>query len=156
MKLCRAFAGRAADVSDNLQNLDISGTNCQFKDVYLGPSLGWKVVPVVPQLIITSAATFTVPAYASRVLLNAAVKSVLLPKVSAWMLANTPQGNIAAFDRSLWFKDLAYAAGTGGAIVFTPNGTDKIDGFSSYSLSMAGGTARFYPMTDLSGWYVEI
>ncbi len=140
---------------DNLAQLDQSGSTCQWAKVYLGPTLGWAMLPVQPELLVSSAAAYTVPAYASRVILNAAVKSVALPNVAQWMKANLPLANVSGFDRSLWFKDLAYQASDASPITFTPNGVDTIDGFATYTFRLTGGTFRLYPMTDLSGWYVE-
>lgn len=142
-------------MTDNLAQLDQGGSNCQFTNVYLGPTLGWARVPVVPEILVTPATAYTVPSYASRILLKGAVKSVTLPSVSQWMLASLPLANTASFDRSIWIKDLGYNAGTGGAaIVITPNGTDQIDAQSSFSIITPGQLIRLYPLTDLSGWYV--
>lgn len=139
---------------DNLAQLDQGGSNCQWTRVYLGPTLGWAMLPIVPEIIVTSTATFTVPAYASRILLNAACKSILLPSVSQWMEATLPLANISGFDRSLWIKDLVYDASGAAPIVITPNGSDLIDGTGSFSIVEAGELIRLYPLTNLTGWYV--
>lgn len=140
---------------DNLTDLDKGGTNCQFAKTWMGPTLGWMMLPVMPEIIISSAAALVIGPYNSRVLLNAAVKAITLPSVSAWVLAQTAQANISAFDRSLWIKDLVGSAGIGAnAIVLTPNGTDKIDTLASWKIETAGELIRLYPMTDLTGWYV--
>lgn len=112
------------------------------------------MLPVMPELIITSAAALTIPAYASRVLLNAAVKAITLPSVAQWMLASLPLANTAAFDRSLWIKDYIGDASVGAPIVITPNGTDTIDTLSSFSIVTNFDLIRFYPLTSLLGWYV--
>jgi len=139
---------------DNLNQTDQGGGNCQWVKVWLGPTLGWALLPVMPELIISSAAALTIPAYASRVLLNAAVKAITLPSVSQWMLASLPLANTAAFDRSLWIKDYIGDASVGAPIVITPNGTDTIDGLSSFSIITNFDLIRFYPLTSLLGWYV--
>ena len=112
------------------------------------------MLPIVPELEITSAAALTIPAYASRVLLKAAVKAIALPSVSQWMLATLPLANTAAFDRSLWIKDYVGDASSGAPIVITPNGSDTIDTLSSYSIITQNDLLKLYPLTDLSGWYV--
>lgn len=140
---------------DNLAQLDQGGSNCQWVKTYLGPTLGWVMLPVVPELEITSAAALTLSPYTSRVLLKAAVKAIALPKVSQWMLATLPLANVSAFDRSIWIKDYIGAAGVGvAAIVLTPNSTDLIDGLASYSIITPNDLIRLYPLTDLTGWYV--
>ncbi len=142
-------------MADNLNQRDQGGSNCRWVRAWHGPSLGWVEVPVNPEIIITSAATLTLPAYASRVLINAAVKSVLLPSVAQWMRANLPLAVTAAFDGSIWVKDLAYQASDASPMVFTPNGSDKIDTFASWSMNSPGKLVKFFPMTDLSGWYTD-
>ena len=141
-------------MSDNLLQTDQGGSNYQRVRAYLGPTLGWVELPVVPELIITSAAALTIPAYASRILLSAAVKAIALPSVSQWMLASLPLANTAAFDRSIWIKDYIGDASSGAPIVVTPNGSDTIDGLSSFSIITPSDLIRLYPMTSLAGWYV--
>ena len=141
-------------MADNLLQTDQGGSNCQWTKVYLGPTLGWAMLPIVPELEITSAAALTIPAYASRVLLKAAVKAIALPSVSQWMLATLPLANTAAFDRSLWIKDYVGDASSGAPIVVTPNGSDTIDGLSSYSIITPNDLLKLYPLTDTTGWYV--
>ena len=140
---------------DNLAQLDYGGSNCQFARVYMGPTLGWMHLPIVPEIIYTSTSPLVIGPYTSRVLLKAACKAVTLPSVTQWMNGALPLGNTAAFDRSLWIKDLSGNAGPGvSAIVFTPFGTDQIDLLSSYSMITPNLLIRLYPLTDLSGWYV--
>ena len=143
-------------MADNLLQTDQGGSNCQWTKVYLGPTLGWAMLPIVPELEITSAAALTIPAYASRVLLKAAVKAIQLPKVSQWMLATLPLANTSSFDRSLWIKDYVGDASSGAPIVITPDATlpDTIDGLSSFSIITQQDLIRLYPLTDLTGWYV--
>jgi hypothetical protein len=140
---------------DNLANLDQSGTNCQFTDVYLGPSLGFAKLPVAPQMFVTRAAPLTIPPMASRVLLRAAVKAIQLPSVASWVLANVPAlTNLAAMDRSLWIKDLSGTATQAAPIVISGAGTDQIDQLSSYSIITTNELIRLFPLSDLSGWFV--
>lgn len=140
--------------SDDLSQLDQGGSNAQWVRTWLGPTLGWAMLPVMPELIVTTAGAYTAPAFSSRILLNAAVTSVQLPSVSQWMEATLPLANIAAFDRSLWIKDYAGNASVGNPITITPAGTDTIDGLASFQISTPNDLIRLYPMTNLVGWYV--
>ena len=135
-------------------DLDQGGTSRQWVRTYLGPTLGWKDLPVMPELEITSAATLTIPAYASRVLLKAAVKIINLPSVSQWMLATLPLANVSPFDRSLWIKDYVGDASTGSPIVINADSPDTIDTLASFSIITQNDLIRLYPLTDLTGWYV--
>jgi hypothetical protein len=142
-------------MTDNLINLDQSGTNCQFIDTWMGPSLGWQRLPVVPELIVTSAGPFVVPNYASRILLNVAgLTPITLPLVSQWVNAKPIGTNVAAFDRSIWIKDLVGAASPASPIVVNPSGSDLIDGLGSYSIIAKHELLRLNILSDLSGWYI--
>ena len=146
-------------MADNLLELDESGSNAQWTRVRLGPSLGWTMVPVVPELLVNSTAPLVLglpgsTAFASRVILQAACTSVTLPSVQQWMLATLPLGNNAAFDRSIWIKDLGGNAGAN-PITFLPFGLDQIDGLASWQMVTAFDLAQFNPLGDLSGWYVS-
>jgi hypothetical protein len=141
----------------SLQALDL-GVNVQFQSVWLGPSLGWNLVPVAPELYISTPGALVVPPFASRLLLTAVgVGPIQLPSVSEWMtcqLGGSTIANIAPFDRSLTIKDLAYAASGLSPIVILPSGADTIDGQPSFSIEEAGAMISCYPLTDLSGYYV--
>jgi hypothetical protein len=129
------------------------GTNIQFTEVFLGPSIGKVLLPVQPELLVTSAAPLVLCAYASRVLLQAAVTSVTLPLCATWMTAPNLQ-NRAAFDRSLWIKDLGGNASFGAPIVVTPAGSDTIDGLASYSITTPNELLRLNPLSTGDGWFV--
>jgi hypothetical protein len=142
-------------VGDNLTQLDKSGTDAQFCEVYLGPSLGFAKLPVAPQIFVTSAVPFTVPLFASRILLKAAVPSVQLPAVAQWVSAQPPGlTNIAGMGRDIWLKDLGGNATPLTPIVIQAYGTDTIDGLASYSIITANELIRLYVLSDLSGWMV--
>lgn len=139
-------------MADNLAQLDQGGSNAQWNRTYLGPTVGWVMLPVMPEVFVTSAAAYTVPNYASRVLLRAAVTSVLLPDVNKWVTSPF-QAVQSAFDRSLWVKDLS---GTffASPCTFTPFAGQTIDGLATYQVVSNHALIRFYPLTDLTGWYV--
>jgi hypothetical protein len=141
-------------MADNLAQLDQGGSNCQWVKTWLGPTLGWAMLPVVPELIINTTAALILNNYASRVILKAAVTSVTLPSVKQWMLATLPLANQAAYDRSIWVKDFSGTA-TASPITFSPNGSDLIDGLASWTMATAYDLVQFYPLSDLSGWYVN-
>jgi len=137
---------------DNLGSLDL-GSTAQFVQTWLGPSLGWQILPVDAQQFITSPDPLVLGAYANRVILKAAVKAIALPSVSEWVLGSPPVGqNVAGWTRSLWIKDLVGAASVAAPVVVTANGSDTVDGFPSYSIITPYDLLR--PLTDLSGWWV--
>ena len=137
---------------DNLAQLDQGGSNCTWSRVWMGPTIGWLMLPVVPELEVTSTAALTLQPYTSRVLLKVAVTQINLPKVTNWVLAQY-QANQAAFDRSIWIKDYGYNAQAHN-ITITPFGTDTIDGLPTFTMLNDGDLIRLYPLTSLTGWYV--
>ena len=48
----------------SLQALDL-GVNSQFVATWLGPSLGWQLLPVAPELYISTPGALIVPPFAS-------------------------------------------------------------------------------------------
>jgi hypothetical protein len=125
----------------------------QFIRTYLGPSLGWQHLPVMPEIDVLSTAPLVLPPFSSRIILKAAVKSIQLPSVAAWVVA-PPQQNNTGFDRSIWIKDLIGGASVGSPIVVTSSGTDQIDTLATYSIITPYDLIRLFPLTDLSGWWV--
>ena len=121
----------------SLQALDL-GVNVQFQSVWLGPSLGWNLLPVAPELYISTPGPLVVPPFSSRLLLMVAgAGPVMLPSVAKWMtaqLGGSTIANQACFDRSLWIKDYSYSASAASPIVILPSGADTIDGDTSQSL----------------------
>ena len=147
-------------MADNLANLDGGGTNCQFVRTWMGPTLGWMMLPVVPEAFSQSASPIVIVgtsvsnnAYCSRLILKHAVKSITLPSVKQWMTATPALTNSGAFDRSIWIKDLIGAVSNAAPLVFTPFNVDQIDGLTTWSMINAYDCVQFYPLTDLSGWY---
>ena len=137
-----------------LTNLD-QGTTVQFVRAWLGPSLGWRELPVAAETDITSASPYTVGLYDNQLILKAACKSILLPSVAARVEAQTPVGqNWAGFTREIWIKDYSGDASAGAPIVVTPNGSETIDGLASYSIITPGELLRLYPLSTGGGWFV--
>lgn len=141
----------------NIFDLD-TGSNAQQALTYLGPSLGWALLPVQAELIVTTPGALTLGPFTSRVLLNApGITPVTLPSVSQWMQATAQNGlvqNVSGFDRSVWIKDYSYSASGASPIVILPSGADTIDGEPSFSIVEMGQMIYLYPMTNLAGWYV--
>jgi hypothetical protein len=128
------------------------GTNTQFQSVWLGPSLGWQLLPVAPELYISTPGALIVPPFASRLLLTVAgVGPITLPSVAEWMtaqLGGSTIANIACFDRSLWVKDYAYSASALTPIVIAAAGSDTIDGQATFQIVEAGAMIEIYPMAN--------
>jgi hypothetical protein len=138
----------------SIYNLDQSGNTAQFVRTYLGPSIGWVILPVAPETDVTSTAPYTVQPFDARIVLKAACKLIQLPSVSAWVQANNLT-NVSGFERSLSIKDMAGLASSGAPIVVTPSGTDTIDGLASYKIISPYQVLRLYPITaTLGGWFV--
>jgi len=134
-------------------DLDQGGSFAQQLKVYMGPTIGWVMFQVNPELDVTSAAALVIQPFTSRVLLKAAVTSITLPDVSAWMKAPFQQYT-SGFDRSLWIKDFSGSAQANNITITGFNaGAQKIDGLSSFKIISNHALLRLYPLNDLSGWY---
>lgn len=141
-------------MGDNLAQQDQGGSNCQYVRTWLGPTLGWAMLPVMAEMVVTVGGTLTLSPYTSRVLLKIASPSIILPLVKKWVSANPIQGNQSGFDRSIWIKDLGYNASGISPIVVSPTSPDTIDGLASFTIITPGSIIRLYPLTSLDGWYV--
>ena len=141
----------------SLQALDL-GVNVQFQSVWLGPSLGWQLLPVAPELYISTPGALIVPPFSSRLLLTTAgVGPITLPSVAAWLtaqLGGSTIANQACFDRSLWIKDYAYSASALTPIVIAAAGNDLIDNQATFQIVEMGQMIYLFPLTDLTGWMV--
>jgi hypothetical protein len=135
----------------SIAQLDL-GTTAQFIRTYMGPSLGWQLLPVMPELDVLSAAPLVLPPFASRIILKAAVKAIALRSVAAWVVA-PPQQNNTAFDRSIWIKDLIGAASVAAPVVISPALSDTIDTQATFSIITPFDLIRLYPLSNLSGWW---
>ncbi len=134
-----------------MTDLDQGGNFNQQLKVYMGPTIGWVMFQVNPELDVTSAAALVIQPFTSRVMLKAAVTAITLPDVVAWMKAPFQQYT-SGFDRSLWIKDLNGNAQANN-IVVSPSGTQKIDTLTSFKIISNHALLRLYPLIDLSGWY---
>lgn len=135
-----------------MADLDQSGNVFQKARVYLGPSLGWVETQIKPAQLVTTAGATQLTAGASVVLVNvAAAVSIVLPDVAAWLKEQAYQP-ATAFDRGIWIKDLGGNAASFNITVVPATG-QTIDTLASYALIANHAIGRFYPLTDLSGWY---
>jgi hypothetical protein len=135
-------------------DLDQGGLTYQKTRVYLGPSLGWVEVQVMPSQAITAVGSYTLVAGASMVMVNVAgLVTINLPDVSKWLLEVAYQP-ATGFERAIWVKDLGGNAAAFN-ITIHPFGTQKIDNLQQdFTIVQNRQLIRLYPMNDLSGWFV--
>lgn len=151
----------------NLNYLDGSGNTCQWQPTYLGPTLGMAMLPVTPEIVIdvwpppgwTGTGPLVLGPFTSRVILRSYVGMVILPPVMNWIQASF-QRNQAAFDGSIWVKDLGLNASPSAPILVVGAGTpaDPIDGRTGgYKIVAPGELVRLYPVHGqevVQGWFV--
>lgn len=136
-------------------DLDKSGQNYQKTKVYLGPTLGWVDIRIMPETIITTGGTHTLQPDVSVVLVDVEATTTLnLPDVRLWM--NQAYGKPSpAFDRCIAIKDFGGHAFDFNITVH-PFGGQRIDGIAAdMVLNENFQYLAFWPLNDLSGWYVE-
>lgn len=138
-----------------MADLDQSGGFSQYARTYLGPTVGWVMLPVVPETFVTTGPTYNVQPFDSLVLLNATGTPVILvnlPEVSAWVRAPFQRVQ-SPFARSLWIKDYAGLAAAN-PIVIDGNGAQTIDGLATSTMISNHALIRLYPLSNLTGWIV--
>jgi hypothetical protein len=137
-----------------LADLDQSGFAFQRLNTYLGPSLGWVQTRVKPERFITVGGTYTLTPDDGVVLVNVASAVTLnLPTARTWMLESA-YNPATAFERAIWVKDLGGNAAAFN-ITIQPTGGDQIDTSGvAKVISTAFQILRFYPLSDLTGWFV--
>jgi hypothetical protein len=134
-------------------DLDQSGHSWQKVRAFLGPTLGWVDMHVMPTRNITVAGSYPVLPGDAVILVQAAGSvTILLPDVRVWV-QETAYQPATAFGRELWIKDLG-----GNALSFpitvTPFGTQTIDMLAqSFSIIQNRMLLRLYPLNDLTGWF---
>jgi len=135
-----------------MTDLDQSGNGYQQVMAYNGPSLGWVLTRVKPQVAVTSA-SYTVQPGDSILLVNrAGVVTILLPSVARWV-KETAYNPSVGFERAIFIKDYGGNAATFN-ITVTPNGADTIDALAmSFTIVQNRQLLRLYPLNDLSGWF---
>lgn len=134
-------------------DLDQSGGYPQYVRTWLGPTVGWALLQVQPERLITTPGALTVQPFDSRLLLKAIITPITLPDVVSWVRAPFQKVQ-SAFDRSLWIKDLNYSA-SANPITVNPFAGQTIDGLANFQIATNGLLLKLYPLSDLSGWYVE-
>lgn len=136
-----------------MTDLDQSGQYFQSTKVYLGPSLGWRMVQVQPTRTITAAGTTTLDAGDSVVFVNVAgAVTVNLPDVRLWMGQNYSRP-MTGFERAIWVKDLGGNAAANNITVHPFTG-QKIDNLlSDFVIVQNRQLLRLYPLNDLTGWF---
>jgi hypothetical protein len=134
-------------------DLDQSGNGYQQIRVYLGPSLGWQMVRVKPQTMVTVAGTYSFQAGDSILLVNVAgLVTIPLPSVARWV-KETAYNPATGFERAIYIKDLGGNAATFN-ITVTPDGADKIDSLAqSFTIVQNRQLLRLYPLNSLDGWF---
>lgn len=148
---CNAFQVTCHHVESTLQ-VD-QGSSNQSMLIWRGPTLGWVRTYIEPQLVVTEGGHWVLGVNCCVVLVDVAdYVYVALPRVRDWV-KEPHLVPFTAFDNSIWVKDVGYHAGAFPISVNSEFG-EPIDGLNTITLINDGEFARFYPLSDLSGWYV--
>ena len=153
-----SFAGKPSSVViippvniGDLGQLD-KGLPYQRVRTWLGPTLGWVMETVRPEMVYITTPINLGPKDSVALINVPGVATVNLPDVNAWV--SEPAYNMyTPFERALWVKDVSGFAVTNN-IIINPFGSQTIDGQISYTLATNFGIVRLYARNDLQGWYV--
>lgn len=132
-------------------DLDQGGTNRQFNNIWLGPSLGWVTVPAPAGsiLAVTAAGTYTVNRSVTLITVNVAGSVTLnLPK------AHTPtqKAQLGLFVQTpITIVDVG-GNGTLNPITIVPLGAETIMGLASIRITVNYGGFTLKPLDSLNGW----
>jgi len=132
-------------------DLDQGGTFRQFEKVYMGPSVGYLLVPQQAVLPITAAGTYAIQRGMNliTVAVNGAV-TINLPSSKA--SAKGPQAISGQ-----WYLALVTIADVGGfafanPITINPFAGETISGLASISLASNYGAFLLKPLLETGGW----
>lgn len=132
-------------------DLDQGGTFRQYQRVYMGPSVGYLLVPQQAVFPITAAGTYSIERGMNLITLspNGNV-TVNLPSSKASVLG--PQAIPGQWYLSL--VTIADVAGHAGANVYTinPNGSETISGLATIRLATNYGAFLLKPLLETGGW----
>ena len=132
-------------------DLDQGGTYRQYQRVYLGPSVGFLLVPQQAVLPITSAGTTTAARGTNLITINVNGNVTIdLPSSKA-----TTQGPQAIPGQ--WWLEMVTIVDVGGfasanTYSVVPFGSETISGLASVQLASAYGSLILKPILETGGW----
>lgn len=132
-------------------DLDQGGTFRQYQRVFLGPSVGWLVVPQQAVLPITSSGSVNAARGTNLITINVnGVVNIALPSSKASVAG--PQ----AIPGQWWLElvtivDVGGFAGTN-LYRITPNGAETISGLTFIDLATPYGGFVLKPILETGGW----
>lgn len=134
-------------------DLDQGGTHRQFQRIFMGPSVGWLIMPVQAIINQSAAGTLTLLRWTNLVKLKvtSGTLNINLPSSKA-----SPQGPQAIpgqwVDNPVVIVDLSGQAGLATTINVFPFGSELISGLSEVQLAAPYGTLLFEPEIVNGGW----
>lgn len=152
--MCQFGLFKSPQGGSPMADLDQGGQFATKARVWRGPTLGWIIQDIAPEIYIT-ASPATIEAGNSIILVNfAGPCSITLPNVVEWVQNHYDAGaSRTAFDRSLLIKDYFGNAGTNPITIFPYSG-QNIGGFSSWQIVGNFADVKLYPAKDSTGWFV--
>jgi hypothetical protein len=144
--------------SHDLTQLD-RGLQFQSMLTYRGPSLGWVQTVIKPQRLITVGGTYFIQPGDGIILVNAMdFVTIILPFVADWVNESFYQP-AESFDRSIWVKDIGGHAADFNINIYSQSFQfpfEWIDDQDHAVIVAKFGVAKIYPLTDLTGWFLDI
>lgn len=134
-------------------DLDQGGTHRQYQPIWMGPSVGWLVMPVQAIINRSTTGTLTLLRWTNLVKLKvvAGVLNIQLPSSKA-----APQGPQAIpgqwVDNPVVIIDLSGQAGLATTINVFPFGAELISGLTEVQLASPYGTLLLEPEIINGGW----
>lgn len=135
-------------------DLDMGGTFRQWVRAYMGPSVGWILVPNQNRLLITAAGTYLIDPSTSLVQVNVAgLVTLTLPTLETPAGGAQAQPNLFA-SNPIAFEDIGGNAGAFNITIQRNNSSDSIVGLSSIVIDSNYGSYTLLPNLTQRVWTI--
>lgn len=130
-------------------DLDQGGTSREFVRTWLGPSVGWVMVPVRSVLVISAAGTYALDLSTTLVIINTTA-AVIITLPSARNASIPAIGAAGTYVKAV--LTIVDISGAPNAIINPISNAETIMGLTTISLTTTYGSYALRPDNALKGW----
>jgi hypothetical protein len=133
-------------------DLDQSGTSRQWQRTYLGPSIGWQLVPYQSILPVTAAGTYNLDPSTNLVEVNvAAAVTIVLPSCQFPAAGAQAQPRLFAAN-PVTIVDIGGNAASNNITIQPNNVSETVMGLTSIKIATNFGGFTLQPVSSLKTW----
>lgn len=134
-------------------DLDQGGTFRQYQRIWMGPSVGWQLMPVQAILSLTAAGTYSILRWTNLIKQKATSGTVNINLPSSKATAQGPQAIPGQWVYNpVIIIDQSGQAGAATTVNINPFGSELISGLAQVQLATPYGTIILEPILDTGGW----